>query len=60
VARESFEKAIQFCPKYDEPYYHLGVLLQQQGDAEGAQAMFTKCAEVGGESPMGKRCKARQ
>jgi Flp pilus assembly protein TadD len=60
VARESFEKAVQWCPKYDEPYYHLGVLLQQQGDAEGARAMFAKCAEVGGESPMGKRCKARQ
>lgn len=60
VARESFEKAIEFCPKYDEPYYHLGVLLQQQGDVEGARARFEKCAEVGGGSPMGKRCQARQ
>lgn len=59
-AREAFEKAIKQCPKFAEPYYHLGVMFQKADDRTSAEAMFARCAEIAQDTTMGRRCRARQ
>jgi Tfp pilus assembly protein PilF len=60
AAREAFEKAAKVCPTYADPWYHLGVLAQQAQDYAAADIAFAKCVEAGADSPIGRRCAARQ
>jgi tetratricopeptide (TPR) repeat protein len=46
VARDSFQKAIQINPIYDEAYYNLGLLEWNMGNKEKADEHWNKAAEL--------------
>ncbi len=59
-ALDAFERALKHAPKnYAEPMYWIGVIYQKAGRLEEAVASFTRCAEILGDTPLGKRCAAR-
>jgi Tfp pilus assembly protein PilF len=45
-AGESFRKAIELYPGYDQAYNNLGVVLMQQGDVEGARRNWQKAVAL--------------
>ena len=56
-AVEVLETAIERCPPYAEPHYHLGRILQNEGRYDEAFEMFEECANLVPHAPLGRRCR---
>lgn len=56
-AKRHFRRAIEKCPReFQEPHFHLGRLLQQEGDAN-ATAHFERCVEIKSRTDLAERCR---
>lgn len=58
-AVEQMTEATNRCPKYAELHLQRGEALEADRKFDDADAAFKKCAELAGETPIGRRCKAR-
>ena len=58
-AVDEFTEATARCPTYAELHMQRGEALAADGQLAEADAAFRKCAELGGETPLGRRCRAR-
>lgn len=58
-AKMSLKQAIKKCPKFPEPYLYMGLLMEKQGDFKKAHENYEKCAALGRDSTIGRRCNAR-
>ncbi len=56
-AERYYRSAIEKCPQeYQEPHFHLGRLLQNQGNANAA-AHFERCIEIRSQNDLAQRCR---
>jgi Tfp pilus assembly protein PilF len=58
-AVEQFTEATTRCPQYAELHLQRGEALDADRRADEAMEAFKKCAELSGESQLGRRCKAK-
>ena len=58
-AVEQATEATTRCPQYADLHLQRGEALVAAGQIAESDAAFRKCAELGGETPLGRRCKAR-
>lgn len=58
AARTSFERTIELGPNMIEAYYHLGLLLYQQGKADEARALWKSAVERNAYNLWSKKSKA--
>ncbi len=58
-AVDHMTEATTRCPAYAELHMQRGEALEASGDMNEANAAFRKCCQLAGESPIGRRCKAR-
>lgn len=58
-AELELEAAIEKCPDYVEPLFHLGALLETTGHIPEAVKRFNKCVKLGKDSLFGRRCQKK-
>lgn len=58
-AVEHMTEAVSRCPRYAELHLQFGEALEADRRFDDADKAFQRCAELAGESPIGRRCKAR-
>ena len=58
-AIEAYEEAAKFCPDYQEPLFHLGVLFLRLSRPAEAQKTLQKCMKLDPDAQYGRRCKRR-
>ncbi len=58
-AVEQMTEATTRCPTYADLHMQRGEALSADGQMAEADAEFRKCAELGGDTMLGRRCKAR-
>ena len=59
AAIEHLEEATRRCPKFAAAFFKLGEALSIKQRSAEAQAAFRRCAELEGETLLGRRCSAR-
>jgi type IV pilus biogenesis/stability protein PilW len=58
-AVEHMTEAVNRCPRYAELHLQFGEALEAARRFDDADKAFQRCAELAGETPIGRRCKAR-
>lgn len=58
-AETHLRRALNKCPTYAEPAYHMGRLQIRRGDSLAARQSFERCLKYAGESPLADQCAAR-
>jgi len=58
-AVEQMAEAVQRCPQYAELHLQLGEALVADNQMGPADAAFKQCAELAGETALGRRCRGR-
>ena len=56
-AAEALAIAIERCPPYAEPRYHLGRIHQNEGRFDEARQLFEECVDLVPHAPLGRRCR---
>ena len=59
AAVEQMTEATTRCPNFADLHMQRAEALAAAGQLAEADAEFHKCAELGGETSLGRRCKAR-
>jgi Tfp pilus assembly protein PilF len=55
-AIDTLREANRLCPEYQDPFFHLGTLLEKSQRFDEAKAIYDKCKRLAPESQMGRRC----
>ena len=56
-ARRAWTKAVNECPKYPEPHFHMGMLLHARRDPKASE-WFRRCYDLAPDSTWGDRCRS--
>ncbi|MBI5609812.1 MAG: tetratricopeptide repeat protein [Deltaproteobacteria bacterium] len=59
AAVEQLTEAVTRCPRYAELHLQRGEALEADRRFDEADKSFQKCADLAGDTPIGRRCKAR-
>jgi tetratricopeptide (TPR) repeat protein len=55
-AIDTLREANRLCPDYQDPFFHLGTLLEKSQRFDEARVVYDKCRKLAPESQMGRRC----
>lgn len=55
-AVKNYKEAIEYCPSYPEPNFHLGMIDANNGNIPSAYKYFKRCHELTPKSDLGEQC----
>lgn len=58
-AQDAYSEAVKSCPGYQEPLFHMAVMLQNLNRPEDARVLFEKCVKISPDAMYGRRCRGR-